>query len=367
MKPLIYNIVCMLLFTTMAFANTSPGAADFDKVIEKEFSISSDGTLEIDSKFGEVNIETWNQNKIGFRVIIEVDAPSQEKANNVFDKIDIEFDNSTNRVSAKTKFSNKMNFGKKVSYQVNYEVKMPSSVHLELEHSYGNADIPRLSNGANLNVSFGNINIETIEGNSTIDLNYGNMEFDKLGDVEAEIKFSNVGGDVAGNTEIKSQYSQISIERAGDVSSESNSDVYKFDKIGNFSNKGSYDQIKINSVEDFTIDTKFSDSKIDNLNGNINVNQTYGTVKVDDFSCAAGTNKLDLEFVDFKLDLSGCDNYEINANASLGALEGPDGSDVESSNYGQKKKLYVKKGSGAAKFEASLNYGSLKIKLKASH
>ena len=76
--PIQLLAIVLVLFTVSPVHATTP--ADASKKIDKEFSISADGTTSIDNRHGKVEINTWNQNKVKISVEIKVKASSQKAA-----------------------------------------------------------------------------------------------------------------------------------------------------------------------------------------------------------------------------------------------------------------------------------------------
>ena len=76
MKQLIFRSFIVLLIFSLGSGNTFasttlPSAVtqtaikkEFTKTIKKEFDIDADGKVSIVNKYGEVNINTWDQNKV---------------------------------------------------------------------------------------------------------------------------------------------------------------------------------------------------------------------------------------------------------------------------------------------------------------
>ena len=66
MKTIYYNIVlAMLMLPLIGFAgNDLNGRITKQKKINKSFTVSKDALLEISNSYGNVDISTWNENRI---------------------------------------------------------------------------------------------------------------------------------------------------------------------------------------------------------------------------------------------------------------------------------------------------------------
>ena len=79
-KPLALFIAVAI--SAFAYADTEV----YSKEFKKSYTVNSNVTFELNTSFGEANIETWDQNKIEIFVKVEVESKSEEKANRIFDK-----------------------------------------------------------------------------------------------------------------------------------------------------------------------------------------------------------------------------------------------------------------------------------------
>ena len=85
---LVYNSI--LFFLVVGFMNPLHAKREeYTKVIEKSFAITPDGTTHLHSKYGNINVKTWDRNEVVLKITIEVRANSKHKAEETFDRIDI--------------------------------------------------------------------------------------------------------------------------------------------------------------------------------------------------------------------------------------------------------------------------------------
>ena len=121
-----YNLAILFLFTFVGFSFTSTYEevpTERTKSITKTFPISADGTTSLSNKYGKMDINVWDKNEVQITVNVKVDARNDRKEQEILDGIDVEFDNSSDYVSATTEFDLKGSYNN-VSYNVEYEVKM---------------------------------------------------------------------------------------------------------------------------------------------------------------------------------------------------------------------------------------------------
>jgi len=79
MKALSYKIILItiLIFTTLLNAQT------FDKEYKQEFKVNSDVVVNVNTRYTDVEIETWNKNEVIIEATIIIEGASKEKADEI--------------------------------------------------------------------------------------------------------------------------------------------------------------------------------------------------------------------------------------------------------------------------------------------
>jgi len=79
MKRQLYKIICiaLLLFGTMLHAQK------FDKKYTQEFKVNNDVVIDVNTRHTDIEIETWNKNKVTIEATIEIEGASKEKAEEI--------------------------------------------------------------------------------------------------------------------------------------------------------------------------------------------------------------------------------------------------------------------------------------------
>ncbi len=101
-----YFFLSMLPMSTVA--NPSDGKWDYEKTktIKKEFDVNADALLTIKNKYGNVDVISWDQNRVEIEVTITVSGNDESKVIDRLSKINVNFENSRSAVSAKTSIEN---------------------------------------------------------------------------------------------------------------------------------------------------------------------------------------------------------------------------------------------------------------------
>ena len=109
MKTICYKIfLALLLVPVLALAgNEWSGRHTKQKKITKSFNVSANALLKIDNSYGNIDITTWNENRVEIEVLIKTNGNDEEKVIQRLREIDVDFKASNSRVSAVTRFEEK--------------------------------------------------------------------------------------------------------------------------------------------------------------------------------------------------------------------------------------------------------------------
>ena len=209
-------------------------AQEFSKTIKKEFPISATGLVDLTNKYGKVDVQTWERNRVKIDVTIVVDARSESAAQEVFDRIQIDFSNDDDFVKAATSIESGNSWwggwNNKTEFQVNYEVYMPATCNLELENQYGNATVAAISGNADIEVKYGDFQLEGVGGDLKVELGYGNGTVVKARDMTADVAYSKININDAQDISFDTRYSKIYLEKGATIKAESRYDQFTMAK-----------------------------------------------------------------------------------------------------------------------------------------
>lgn len=257
MKTYQYKLITLILLLTPFFVS---GQVTKIKEIKKQYNVSANGKLSVDGKYGDVHIETWSKNTVVVEIKIEVTKRSEAKALEYLDKITIDIDDaSSNNLSFKTRIDGSLNNSRNEKVKINYLIKVPESLNMNLKNNYGNLYLQETSGKITLSVAYGNMKVDDISGLLDLKLSYGNGEMNKVSDGNIVVRYSNLEIEDAGNIDVTNSYSNIDFGTAKDV---------------DLSNKyGNLSWSSLNSLEGYS---KYGNVKIAKLYESIDFDLTYG-------------------------------------------------------------------------------------------
>ena len=371
-KKLGGSLLALLFCTTVLLANKPTTKKEFVKTIEKSFDITADGKVDLNNRYGQVNVKTWEQNKVEVTVTIKVLSRSEEDAEDTFDRIDIQFSNGDQYVKVLTEIDPSSSstgwldwfFSSSSSddFSIHYDVHMPASNHLTLANKYGNSFVENLKNDADISIKYGNIDMEDINGDLSLDLGYGNAKIGACGNTDCNIKYSNLKIDKTNDLRIESKYSKINVKEGDKIKSYSKYDSYRLGNIQSLRNDGKYDHFDIASVRDIEVDSKYSDIDIEELANSADLVLQHSNVYIASLLDGFESLRLEGEYTDFKIRCHG--DFRLEARTEYGDVSYPDNVEVlvENTDYHNTEIELYRGSKNAGLIKARLEHGYLKIR-----
>lgn len=303
-------------------------------------------TLEISNRFGEVRINNEGGDSVVVHVTVTVDAANEKKADDLLDKIEIEFNKSGGTAKAETEIAN--NFKSQRKFSIDYVVNIPSDKNLKISNKYGNTVVGRLTGNGDFSCKYGDFTayeLKTPEsGSLSLDLAYGSGNIGEASSMKVNVAYSPLSIEEVTNLKVDSKYSDISVEEVGDVEIESKYDKFKFEEASSVSATTKYTHIKIGELDkSFKVESGYGSIKIEEVAADfdfINISNSYGQISI-------GLDDLEYE-VDASCDYCGISYPEDNFTG-----------DRIKENH--KRVIKGKIGNGGGKVTVKSRYGEIKL------
>ena len=341
----------LLLMPTLLMAhNGIDTKTTKEKTIKKSFNVSSNSTLKVNNSYGNLDIVTWNENRIEFDITIKVTGNDTDKINEKLNEINIEFTNSDGLVSAVTKFSNKKkswwswNSNNNLKIEVNYRIKMPITNNVDLNNDYGAINLDKLEGHAKLNCDYGKITTkELMADNNMINFDYSSncyFEYIKSGEITADYS----GFTVAKTKELSlnADYTKSIIEVSENVTYNCDYGSLKIDNINNLQGNGDYLTVRLGNV-----------FKTVSLKAN------YGSIKIERMASKAKSIDINSDYVGITIGHDAAFNFDFDIDLDYGSLRESDGFNFTTKEVDHSEKHY----NG---YYGSQNSGNL-VKIKSEY
>lgn len=389
MKRLIYKTILLFclgfigMFPLMAEGGTinhkllieDSFKKEFTKNIKKEFDISTNGTISLLNKYGKVDVKTWDQNRVKIDIQITVNAGNEESANATFDRINIEFSDSRDFVSAETSIESqkKSSWGfswwggssNSSDFTIDYEVYMPTTCDLELSNKYGHSTIEKISGKAKITAKYGDVRMDGVDNNLNLNIGYGNASIESAHDAEVIIKYGKLRVEKAHDVNLESKYSKIYISSAGDLESISKYDTYRLGDVEDLNNQGKYDDFEVDSAESINAVARYSDFDIQSLSKRGKFNLEYGGLNIESLSNEFSKLEVDSKYTGVEININDGASYELDVVTNYAGIHYPSNANVQyeaeqGNTHEVRGTIGTKSGNGLVHIRSS--YGSVKVR-----
>ncbi|TYA56353.1 hypothetical protein [Formosa maritima] len=283
-----------------------------EKIIKKSFNVSSNATLKIDNSYGNLDIVTWNENRIEIVVTITTKGNDEDKVQKKLDDITVDFSATNSLVSAKTIFNKTKSSwwnwsgSSNINMTINYVVKMPISNSVDLSNDYGNINLDKLEGRATISCDYGKITTkELMADNNRISFDYtSNCYFEYINSAEINADYSGFTIAKAKNINLNADYTSSILETAEDINYVCDYGSVKINRANNITGNGDYLTVVIGDVyKNIAIEADYGSIKIDRLTNqakNVTINSDYTGIKIGHDSNYHFNFDINLEYASLK-------------------------------------------------------------------
>ena len=323
MMKSIYKIT--LLFLLVPFftsANINIKKEEKSKKIKKEYTVNADAKITINNKYGDLNVITWNRNKVEIEVTITVKGNDLGSIEDKLETIKVQFEASQSFVTAKTVFEKQQrswslwrNSGN-LSYKVNYKVKIPNTNTVNLDNDYGSIYLGNLSGEANINCDYGKIIVgELTANNNNINLDYcssSSIDFMKSGNINVD--YSKITIEEAENLKVNEDYSTIKIGKTKNIDFNADYGSVSVEEAINVYGNSDYASMRLGTIyKNLKIDTDYGGLSVKRLAKgfeSVIVDGQYAGIKIGVDENITFDFELDLQYAGFKYNAERMEFYK---------------------------------------------------------
>ncbi len=269
-------------------------ATELTKEFHEEFDANENTVLTLANKYGNIDVQNWDQQKIKIDVIVTVKHSNEEKAKKMLNAINVEFSSGVNSVKAETQIEDKLgtsgSWNNGNDFEINYTVQMPKKINLDLYNKYGHVIIDEVDGHANLELKYGKLTVNRLSRGDDRPLNTVNLAYASGSSIsecnwlKANIKYSSLDIEKARAFIGYTSYMKLAIDEASSVVIEGKYDGYSFGELSNLVINTSYSSVKADKLDKkLEADTKYTNVSIDRMPAGfeaISINSKYGTYKI---------------------------------------------------------------------------------------
>ena len=338
--------LCILLAT----ASIAGDQDEKKKYVEKTYKVSASTKLQIENKFGDIEINSWEKNEFDIKVEIIGKGRNEERSQRILNDIEIDITESNAEIVFESKVGNQKNKNGE-GFEINYTIYMPDTNPLEIKNSFGDVTMGDRGNDLDIHVSYGSMKVGDVNGDSNIKLSFGSGSMAKINDGEATIKYSNFEIDQANILDFTQGFSEIEIGVVADLEIESK-----------------YGKVEIEKAGKVDADAHFSGFEIEELTGSLELDCSYlGEFQIDKLAKTFTLVDIDGKFGSYEIGLESGLNADIDAEFSFADLRYSSDVDVDF-NYRVKesnRSIYkgkIGQGDSNKIIRIDSSYGNLRLK-----
>ncbi|KRD10622.1 hypothetical protein ASE21_13090 [Flavobacterium sp. Root901] len=283
-----YNLlILLLLIPFLGFSNDDTYITK-QKTIKKTYIVNPNAGIDIDNKYGNISVSTWDEDKIDLDITIKVNGANETWVNERLNSIDIDITALKSLVTAITNIGNSSlkSRGSNNSFEINYTIKIPKNGSVKLINKYGNISALNLESTTDISCKYGKVTLGRLNGASNrIEIAYcqnSSVDYIKNGVIDA--RYSGLRINDSGNLNLDANYTDVTLNDGQNIKYECNYGTFKFQKINSLSGSGNYLTITIGEISNsLNFDTNYSKISIGTINekaGNIIVNSGYTDVSL---------------------------------------------------------------------------------------
>ncbi|QSB25005.1 hypothetical protein [Flavobacterium sp. CLA17] len=345
-----YNLLILfILIPFLGFANDDTFISK-QKTIKKTYIVNSNAGIDIDNRYGNISVSTWDEDKIDLDITIKVTGGNENWVNERLNSIDVDITALKSMVTAITSTGNSSvkSKGSSNSFEINYVIKIPRNGTVKLSNKYGNIMTGDLASTSEIFCKYGKINLGRLNGNTnSVHIEYcqnSNIEYIKSGNIEA--RYSGLRIADAGKINLDTNYTDLVVGDSQNIKYDCNYGTFKFQKTASVTGTGDYLTVTIAEISNtLSADLNYSKLNVGIISekaNNINVTSGYS-----DVSLGYNTNY----------------SFDFDINTKYGSIKSDNSLDVsvnESKNASKRISGYNKK-KGQNKVIITSNYGNVTL------
>ena len=267
--------------------------------ISKAFPMKNMTTIQVENKYGNINIVPWEKDSVKFDIHLEVTSSKMDRLDKSFKSIDFDFTANDYFISARTVFKNQKNkwiaeitdmatsLFNSSNAQIDYTVYLPKNAEISIDNKFGNVYTTNLDGKITFNISNGDMRANDLTGDVRIDLEFGDFNVHQISNGALEFNYANATIDQSDKIMIESRSSEIEIENVAEIELQSRRD-----------------KISIRNLNRITGSLSFSDVELSMLNNEMIVKSEYGGIEIDKLSEAFNLIDLSSNYTDISLMVS---------------------------------------------------------------
>ena len=245
-------ILLALMHGTLAMAQNHTDK----RSVSRSYPASLETTLEVQNKYGKIQVATWDKDSVAIEVDIYLSESSSSKLRKLKEDIKIDFTGTKTYIIAKTLFESESGriaselksisntiSGSNKRIEINYMVYLPAYMDVVLHNKFGDIYMDDLEGQADIALSNGVLKANRLDGNSTISLSFANGMIKSLGSANVKLSYSDLVLEEVSQLDLSSKSSKLNVDRVNVLKIDSRRDKLYFKHVEYFYGKSNFTQV----------------------------------------------------------------------------------------------------------------------------
>jgi hypothetical protein len=327
---------------------------------------SDHGPLEIDNKYGSVDVLVHDSPAIRVKLLEKVRAEDEAKGREIADRLRIVIERkelgyalSTNRDDLPKEWRRGL--------QTHFTVWVPKATALRISNRYGALSVNRVSGNHQVANANGPVAIQNVEGSLKVENRYGAIRLSEItGDCVVENKYGAVEIEsVGGRTEIENAYGSVDLKRLKGPVSLANryGQVVCIDLESTLSVNGKYVDVRGQNIGgDVEVSTSYKDVVLENVLGSISVKGKHGDIDIKTLRPPVKPIVVEAEYSGVQITLPKESQFELDASSKYGKLVSRfDSLDLQQSTAGRSLRVKGSTGRGGPTITIITSYRDIAL------
>lgn len=371
MKQWIYKPMLLIVLVGLVSGTTyAEGRRDFTKTIKKEFDITRDGDVGLSNQFGKIEINTWDKNRVKIAITIIARTDSERKAQEVFDRIDIDFSNGRDYVKAVTEIGRSKRsswwgiYNNNGDFAINYEVFLPKTISLDLKNRHGDTYIVELVGNAEIDIAHGSITADGFGGELELEMAHSNGTIISAKNLDADLSHSNIRFKKIGNITIETAHCGVDIGHAKKIKLDAQHTDFEIGDIDELRVDSRHSNFEIESVKSIFSESAHSTYEIEQVSNIIDFDFSHGGATIDLLEKGFEEVSLYGQHASFKIKIANDAAFSLDLSGSHTGIRYPSGMDItyEKDKNNMQEIRGSKGGSNKGLIKARLSHGGVRIR-----
>ncbi len=249
------------------------------KTVEKSFSLTDDGELLLENKYGNITLTGWNQDRVSVKIDIKVNHRKYDTAKDLLRRINPEIKSGSGYVSIVSEIANK-NTGWFADFfnrtnpidadrsrvQIDYEVFLPQKAELNITNRFGDVLIEGWSGELRTLIEHGDLWISDDLNKADIILKFGKVRARNLNYASLNLKNGELDMESSKSLRLNTSGTEMNMATVNSLEIYSNKDDIALDEVGAIYGSLKFSTLNLGRLtQDVDLDMKISDFRISEI------------------------------------------------------------------------------------------------------